>query len=208
MLRRSLIALGALMIGTACSEPGPAALTAVRGRRRRATRCSRVAASADGHYIIVFQEPRDRSRPQRARNGRGARRPVGVHTYAYALRGFAAELTPRGAAALQAHVDVALVEPDAIVTISGTQTGATWGLDRIDQASLPLNTTYTYNATGAGVNAYIIDTGIRTTHSEFGGRASGVFTSIADGNGANDCNGHGTHVAGTVGGATTAWRRA
>src|SRR5262249_51466616 len=84
-----------------------------------------------------------------------------------------------------------------------TQSNATWGIDRIDQRNLPLSGTYTYNFTGAGVHAYIIDTGIRATHQNFGGRVSSQgFTAINDGNGTNDCNGHGTHVSGTVGSST------
>ena len=80
---------------------------------------------------------------------------------------------------------------------------ATWGLDRIDQRDLPLNGTYSYTTLAAGVHVYVIDTGIRSTHAEFGGRVSSTgYTAISDGNGTNDCNGHGTHVAGTIGGAT------
>jgi subtilisin family serine protease len=86
------------------------------------------------------------------------------------------------------------------MTADTTQTNPPWGLDRIDQRNLPLNATYNYNWTGSGVRAYIIDTGIRTSHTQFGGRASAVFDALG-GNG-QDCNGHGTHVAGTVGGST------
>ena len=78
-----------------------------------------------------------------------------------------------------------------------------WGLDRVDQSALPLSNSYTYSSTGSGVNVYIIDSGIRITHTEFGGRATADFSVIADGNGALDCNWHGTHVAGIVGGKTT-----
>jgi subtilisin family serine protease len=81
-----------------------------------------------------------------------------------------------------------------------TQSGATWGIDRIDQRSRPLSGTYTYTSTGSGVTAYIIDTGIQTSHSQFGGRAAVAYDALG-GNG-QDCNGHGTHVAGTVGSAT------
>jgi subtilisin family serine protease len=96
---------------------------------------------------------------------------------------------------------VLVIEPDGIArAVAVTQSGATWGIDRVDQVNLPLSTTYTYTATGSGVTAYIIDTGINYTHSEFGGRASFGYDSFG-GTGA-DCNGHGTHVSGTVGGAT------
>ncbi|MCT4356178.1 S8 family peptidase [Streptomyces sp. Je 1-79] len=85
--------------------------------------------------------------------------------------------------------------------MADTQPGATWGLDRIDQRDLPLSTTYTYNRTASNVTAYIIDTGIRTSHSEFGGRATVGTDTVGGGQNGQDCQGHGTHVAGTVGGA-------
>ncbi len=88
----------------------------------------------------------------------------------------------------------------SVVTLDATQSNPPWGLDRIDQRNRPLNAIYTFNWTGAGVRAYVIDTGIRTTHTQFGGRAANVFDAFG-GSGA-DCNGHGTHVAGTIGGST------
>ena len=122
------------------------------------------------------------------------------YVYGTAVRGFAARMSAGAAEALARNPQVARVEQDQVMTASTTQTGATWGIDRIDQASLPLSKTFTYTNTGAGVNAYIVDTGIRLSHAEFGGRATSGFDAI-DGGSADDCNGHGTHVAGTVGGA-------
>jgi subtilisin family serine protease len=119
-----------------------------------------------------------------------------------ALRGFSARMSRAAAEALARDPQVRYVEQDTEVWAIATQTGATWGLDRVDQVSLPLDGTYTYDFDGSPVNAYIIDTGIRRTHEEFGGRAVEGFTAIADGRGTDDCHGHGTHVAGTVGSTT------
>jgi len=124
------------------------------------------------------------------------------HVYKDALNGFSLEMTEAQAEALSQDYRVKFVEEDGEVHATTTQNGATWGLDRIDQHDLPLNSTYVYTPTGAGVHAYIIDTGIRVTHTQFGGRASVAFDSIGDGQNGNDCNGHGTHVSGTVGGST------
>ena len=121
--------------------------------------------------------------------------------YQHALKGFAASLPTRAVEALSHNPNVAWVEADGPVWLVADQTGATWGLDRIDEKFRPMDGNYTYDYTGAGVTAYIIDTGIRFGHSEFGGRAISGFDSV-DGSPADDCNGHGTHVAGTTGGAT------
>jgi subtilisin family serine protease len=121
------------------------------------------------------------------------------YVYTAALNGFAAELNQGQLNALQHSKSVAYIEQNAIVQASAIQTGATWGIDRIDQRALPLSGSFGYTATGVGVNAYVIDTGIRFSHTEFAGRAVSGYDAV-DGGAADDCNGHGTHVAGSVGG--------
>ncbi|GAA2475277.1 S8 family peptidase [Winogradskya humida] len=123
-------------------------------------------------------------------------------TYSHAVRGFAATMTAKQAAKMAADPAVTAVQPNIVHHASTTQTDPpSYGLDRIDQRTRPLSTTYTYSTSASNVHAYIIDTGIRTTHADFGGRATSGFDAI-DGGAADDCNGHGTHVAGTVGGSS------
>jgi subtilisin family serine protease len=128
------------------------------------------------------------------------------HVYTAVLNGFSAVLNQGQLTALRNHPNVDYVEADQEVNASTTVTAASWGLDRIDQRNLPLSGTYTYTATASAVRAYVIDTGIYTSHSQFGGRASNVYDALG-GNG-QDCNGHGTHVAGTIGGSSYGVARA
>ena len=122
------------------------------------------------------------------------------HIYQNAINGFSVEMSEADAERLSEDFRVKFVEEDGVITADVTQNNPPWGLDRIDQRNRPLSGTYTYNWTGSGVRAYVIDTGIRTSHTQFGGRASNVFDAFG-GSGA-DCNGHGTHVSGTIGGST------
>jgi len=150
-------------------------------------------------YIVVFRDGVADGRALAAQMVRGAGGQLHF-TYEHALNGFAATLPQQAVAGISRNPNVAYVEQDSVVTIVATQNDATWGLDRIDQRELPLDTKYTYNQTGSGVHAYIIDTGILLSHAEFSGRLLTGFDAIDAGGDANDCQGHGTHVAGTVGG--------
>ena len=122
--------------------------------------------------------------------------------YQHALLGFSIRLPEPAARRLSLDPRVAFVEEDSVVTLSTTQANATWGLDRIDQRNLPLSTSYTYNSTGSGVKAYVIDTGIRATHQDLVGRVLAGTNTVDGTPSTEDCNGHGTHVSGTIGGTT------
>lgn len=128
---------------------------------------------------------------------------IGVgRSFSHALRGAVVTATPAQAAALARSARVASVEVDAPITVSATQQPAPWGLDRVDQRELPLSGSYSWTSAGAGVSAYVVDTGVLAAHTEFAGRVATGWTAVADGRGTSDCNGHGTHVAGTVAGTT------
>ena len=156
-----------------------------------------------GQYIVVFKD--SVANPAGAAHGlMGAHRGELLFTYTSAIRGFAARLPDPAVAALSRHPMVAFVEQDRVVSIDAIQSmdtnGDPWGLDRIDQPALPLSGSYSFTATGEGVHVYVLDTGIWTSHPEFGGRAEIAFDAVWLRS--EDCHGHGTHVAGTIGGAT------
>ena len=123
-------------------------------------------------------------------------------TYSNTVRGFAGRFPPEALEGLRHNPNVELIESDQVVKINLTTqlNPPSWGLDRVDRHYLPLNNSYTYVTTGVGVTAYVIDTGIRISHSDFGGRASWGWDFVDNNNVAYDCDGHGTHVAGTIGG--------
>ena len=154
----------------------------------------------DQQYIVALE---DASALVEVATGLDADGVTITNTWTGALTGLTARLDEAGARSLQELAGVVSVEPDAEMKLSGTQGGAPWSLDRIDQSALPLNGTYSYAESGAGVTAYVIDSGLRPTHAEFRGRVPyGTFWDFGDGLGYTDCHGHGTHVAASLGGAT------
>ncbi|WP_341718310.1 S8 family serine peptidase [Micromonospora sp. FIMYZ51] len=160
------------------------------------------ATAVEGSYIVVFKENEVGRSAVGSSVDRLLRRHGGTtaRTYSAAVRGAELRVSAKAAARIAADPAVAYVEQNHTVSISGTQTNPpSWGLDRIDQRNLPLNSSYTYPNTASNVTSYVIDTGIRITHSDFGGRATWGTNTVDSNN--TDCNGHGTHVAGTVGGS-------
>ena len=124
-----------------------------------------------------------------------------TRTFSAAFKGYAATLTSSQLKALKGNPAIQHIEQDRIITVSSSQPNPPWGLDRIDQVNLPLDRLYVDRSNGAGVTAYVVDTGI-AAHSEFGNRLVSGYSAVSDNQGTNDCNGHGTHVAGTIGSAT------
>jgi subtilisin family serine protease len=183
LLASSLLVAVSVLVGQSVSA-APAKLIPAQGK------------AIAGQYIVVLKDGPNT-------NAAFVAQAVGAspkHVYNVVLNGFAAKLHAGQLTALQNNPQVAYIEQDAEVSALATQYNPPWGLDRIDQRSLPLNGIYTYNATAPNVSAYIVDTGISTAHPDFGGRASNVYDGL--GGSGQDCNGHGTHLAGIIGGAT------
>jgi subtilisin family serine protease len=202
--RRTLAALRAALLagvtaGALIGASAPVSAAPAEGTIRTAAGATPVS----GSYIVVLKDGAtlSDSAVESRTNTLATRYAATVrHRYSAAVDGFSARMTAQQARRLAANPAVAYVEQDSVVYVDATQNGATWGLDRVDQRNLPLSGAYTYNTSASNVTAYVIDTGIQTSHGEFGGRAAVAYDALG-GNG-QDCNGHGTHVAGTIGGAT------
>jgi subtilisin family serine protease len=187
---KTAVTLGAVLALAACSDESP-----VAGRATVAAPLLSAGANAiEGEYIVVLRE---------GANPRSVAAVAGVtpeFEYTAAINGFSASLNRGQLTALQHNPNVEYIEENQVMSVDVIQSGATWGLDRIDQTSNTLNGTYIYTATASNVTAYVIDTGLLPSHTQFGGRAASVYNSVGGSN--DDCNGHGTHVAGTIGGST------
>ena len=193
------LAVGALAFAACQDASGPAA-----NARPIAPTTSTAARGVPipGDYIVTFRDD-VADVASAAQSIAGLHKGALKHLYKSALKGFAVQnISEAAAAAIASDPRVVRVEADQVMTAIATQSPATWGIDRIDQSGLPLDQSYTYSNDGSNVTVYIIDTGINFSHVDFGGRASKGIDEVTIGGTAADCNGHGTHVSGTVGGST------
>jgi hypothetical protein len=202
MKRFHLVLLVGVLLLAACSDQ-PSGLDTTDNAVRKAATTELGGEEFDlaDRYIVVFKKDVRNTDAliDEVTRGKGAQ----IHyRYQHSIKGFCATIPPQALEGIRRNPNVAYIEADGIASINASQivNSQRWGLDRIDQSTLPLNNQYVYNYTGSGVRVYIIDTGIRYTHTEFGGRA--YFGFDAFGGTGSDGNGHGTHVAGTVGGST------
>lgn len=197
---------GAVLFSAACTtDEGSESALVEEATQEVSSKLVRATKPAAGQYIVVLKagelSVRGQSVPQVSSELVKAVGGELMYDYEAALQGFAVKMSDAAAKRLLADPRVNYIEEDGYFELNDTQFNPpSWGLDRIDQTGLPLNQQYSYLSTGAGVHAYVIDTGIRLTHTEFTGRIGNGFDAITAGGNANDCQGHGTHVAGTIGG--------
>jgi subtilisin family serine protease len=203
---KKYLALSGIILASLLFAPFFTATTAAKDEKFKKS-----ANKVPGRYIVVFNEttiPKAKGGQRSYQTEAESYQVAGDyaanidHIYDSAVNGFSAEMSETSAKALSMDPRISYVEEDAVAMATAEQSAAPWALDRIDQHALPLNASFQYAATGVGVHAYIIDSGIRTTHQEFGGRALNSIDVTNDGQNGNDCNGHGTHVAGIVGSST------
>lgn len=199
-LKPSLLALS-LVLFAACADNGAVAPSIPSEPSMNASSNDQDGQPIPDDYIVVFKQNVSDA-PGLAKKLAAEEGVELKHSYSAALKGFSGKMSANAVGRLRGNSAVDFVEQNQVITAVTTQAGATWGLDRIDQRTLPLSTTYNYTSNGSGVTVYIIDTGIEISHPDLGGRASVLGDQINDGRNGIDCNGHGTHVAGTVGGAT------
>jgi subtilisin family serine protease len=202
MKRSLLLCLAVIAAALVCLTPQ------IQVSSAKSDKFKRSARPVPDRYIVVLEDQSAGPSPdfvdakinELASEYRGS-----VHKrFAHAIEGYSVEMTEAEAQRLSEDSRIKYVEEDGLVEPQEVQFNATWGISRIDQHSwqYPLSTEYEHNATGAGVNVYVVDTGILTTHPDFGGRAFNGTNTSGDNTGIEDCNGHGTHVAGTIGSNT------
>lgn len=197
-MKKLWILLAVFAVGTTATFIAPPKTEGHKSKLKKA------ANKIPNRYLVALDPVALRSEDETSgvKAGRLASRYGGSvdKVFDHAVKGFSAEMTEDAANELSKDPSVLFVEEDSYISIDAVQNNAPWGLDRVDQRNVPLNTSYQYMKTGNGVHVYVVDTGIRASHSEFSGRATADYDSMYDGQNGNDCHGHGTHVAGTIGG--------
>lgn len=189
-----------MLVMTAAPVAFATGADATTGRTSPATGSARPAAAGDvvpGTVIVTLKPGVDAAAvaADYRRGGAGV-----AHVYRSSIRGFAGRMSDGLVRRARLDARVAAVEPDRVVRATDVQTPVTWGLDRVDQRLLPLSSSYTYSGTGSGITVYVLDSGVRRTHAEFGSRVAAGYDAF--GGTGDDCHGHGTHVAGTIGGTS------